>query len=102
MWQQFKTTKFFAVIKNKYFLVTLVFLLWICFFDANNLIDWGHSIVKLANNRAEQRYYREQIDSTESQLLELKSNKDSLEKFAREKYYFQQDDEDVFIVSPAE
>ena len=46
----------------------------------------------------EKRYYKDEIKATEEKLLELSSNKDSLEKFAREQYIFHKDSEDVYIV----
>lgn len=34
----------------------------------------------------------------EEKLNELNSNRDSLEKFAREQYLFKKEDEDIFII----
>ena len=39
------------------------------------------------------------IEKTRRELNELTQNPTSLEKFAREKYFFKQDDEDLFILS---
>ena len=100
MWQRFKSTRFFKVIRNKYLIVSLIFIVWICFFDNNNLVDWVGSLRDYSGNKSQQRYYKEQIRQTESKLSEIQSNKDSLEKFARENYYFHKENEDVFIVTP--
>ena len=43
-------------------------------------------------------YYRQAIKATDERINQLTSNKDTLEMFARENYYFQEDGEDVFIV----
>lgn len=100
-WQSFLSSKFFNAIKNKYVIATVAFLLLICFLDNNTLGDWAVALRTLSSHKAEQRYYKEQINQTEQQLRELQSNRDSLEKFAREHYYFHQDSEDVYIIAPA-
>ena len=43
-------------------------------------------------------YYKNAIKKTDDKIQQLTSNKDSLEMFAREQYYFLEDGEDVFLV----
>lgn len=97
-WDQFKETKFFKVLTNKYFLATLVFLLIVFFIDSNNLINWSKNYYKVIKQEKLIKQYEEDIRKTDEKLKELSSNKDSLEKFAREQYYFQEEGEEVFIV----
>lgn len=52
----------------------------------------------VAAQERQKRYYKEAIRETDEQLKELDSNLDSLEKFAREQYYFHRADEELFIV----
>ncbi len=63
-------------------------------------MGWVRALGEYYENKSQQRYYKEQILQTEKNLRELQSNKDSLEKFARENYYFHREDEDVFIIVP--
>ena len=42
--------------------------------------------------------YRRQIESMDAGIEDLKNNKDSLEKFAREHFHFASPGEDVYIV----
>ncbi|MDD2539113.1 MAG: septum formation inhibitor [Bacteroidales bacterium] len=100
MGTRFKDNRILALIRNRYFLVTLVFIVWILFFDNNSLTGWFRALGEYSGNKSQQRYYKEKIRQTERNLGELQSNKDSLEKFAREKYYFHKEDEDVFLVTP--
>ena len=97
---RFKYDRFLAVIRNRYFIVTFIFIVWILFFDNNSLTGWVRALREYSENKSQQRYYKEKIRQTERNLGELQSNKDSLEKFAREKYYFHKEDEDVFLVTP--
>lgn len=73
-------------------------MLWVAFFDANNLVKWSKIVINISEQESQKRYYKEAINSIDEKLNELSSNRDSLEKFAREQYLFKEDDEDIFIV----
>jgi len=98
MWRRFLDSKFFKIIKNKFLLVGVVFVVWITFFDSNSLIDWVRTSRNIRLQEGQKRYYKQEIKATEEKLLELGSNLDSLEKFAREQYFFLEEGEDIFIV----
>lgn len=44
------------------------------------------------------KFYRQQTERDKEKLNELQSNKDDLEKFARENYLMKKENEDIFIV----
>ena len=46
----------------------------------------------------QQQYYQTEIKRIDNNLDELDTNNESLEKFARENYFFKNDDEDVFLI----
>lgn len=94
-------TNMFKFLKNKYFLVTLLFLLWILFFDTNNIIRWFSNINEVKEQEKQKIYYKRQIEITDEKLKELGSNRDSLEKFAREQYLFHEPSEEIFLVEPS-
>jgi len=73
-------------------------MLWFVFYSSNNLIQWGRVVSNVSEQESQKRYYKDAIKAMDEKLNELKSNKDSLEKFAREQYLFKEDDEDIFIV----
>mgnify|MGYP000866846214 FL=1 len=98
MWQRVKETGFYKFIKNKFFIATLIFAVWVIFIDKNSLIDWFHIRLNIVRQERQIEYYKNEIKSIDEKLQELSSNLDSLEKFAREQYYFHEDDEDLFIV----
>lgn len=93
-----KNSKWFKILKNKYLLVTLFFVVWVFFFDTNNLLRWYSDMRDVAAQERQKAYYKEAIRETDEQLKELSSNRDSLEKFAREQYHFHEPDEDLFII----
>jgi hypothetical protein len=67
-------------------------------FDKSNLIDWIESRMEFRRMRSEKTYYEKQLKITSDALQQLRSNNDSLEKFAREHYGFHNLNEEVYIV----
>ena len=86
------------ILLNKYVLVTLAFIVWMLFIDNNSIGVWLKTGRQLRNQERRIEYLNKEISSTEGRLEQLRSNRDSLEKFAREQYGFHEADEDVFIV----
>jgi cell division protein DivIC len=88
----------FRFLNNKYILAVIVFVVWISFFDRNDLLtqsDRKKELKKLETNKA---YYEEQIASTKKELQELENDPAVLERFARENFYLKRPEEQVFIV----
>lgn len=96
--EKFKNSVPVRLLKNKYFLVTVAFILLITFIDSNNVIRWVSDLRELSEQKRQIEYYKEAIQKSDEQLKELRSNKDSLEKFAREQYFFHAPDEELFII----
>ena len=81
------------VLTNKYFIVTFIFAVIVLFVDRNNLIRWAGDYLEVLRQERVIRQYGRDIEE-----LDRKLDQDSLEKFAREEYYFHREDEEVFIV----
>lgn len=90
--------KFVRVLTNKYFIVTLIFAVIVLFVDRNNLIRWAGDYLEVLRQERVIRQYGRDIEELDRKLDQLTSDRDSLEKFAREEYYFHREDEEVFIV----
>lgn len=88
----------FPILRNKFVLTILVFGVWIVLFDQNNLVDRFQEMNNLKALKAEKAYYSKKIKEDQRRMQELKSNKEDLEKFAREEYLMKKEDEDVFVV----
>lgn len=98
-----KVTRFLAennwltFLGNKYFLVTLFFIIWMVFLDNYSYFD--HRILnqekeELEDNKA---YYQGETKKDKEQIKKLK-NPNEIEKYAREKYYMKREKEDIYIV----
>ena len=88
-----------AWLKNKYFLTTVGFVVWILFFDNRDFIT-SHfreraELMKLEKSK---QYYEQQIAVTRHELDQLKTDPALLEKYAREKYLMKRDNEDLFVI----
>jgi cell division protein FtsB len=85
------------ILKNKYFLVIVGLIIWLLYFDKNDVFTQLDLITKCNKLNVEKEYYLAEIDNNKKEILELQTNKKSLETFAREKYLMKRDNEDVFV-----
>jgi cell division protein FtsB len=85
-------------LSNKYFLLTTAFLVWMLFFDRNDLMMQYQYRTQVNNLEKEKEFYSQEIQRIKKDLEELTSNPERLEKFAREKYLMKKDNEDVYVV----
>ncbi|MBP5210274.1 MAG: septum formation initiator family protein [Bacteroidales bacterium] len=88
----------YRLLLNKWTVATVVFLVVICFVDRNNIFNLARTNATLRSQKRQEIYLRDAIQSTSDKIDQLKSNADTLEMFARENYYFQEKNEDVYIV----
>jgi cell division protein FtsB len=90
--------KVIRFLKNKYLLTLSFMVVWLFFFDHNDIFSQIELRKKLVDLETEKNYYIVEIEKNKTGLLELKTNKNNLEKFAREKYLMKRDREDIFVI----
>ncbi len=83
---------------NKYVLVLAVFVVWVVFFDENNLMKHRQNLEELAQLQAQVDFYKNKIEADKRKLYELQTNDENLEKFAREQFLMKKADEDIFVI----
>jgi len=93
-----RSRSLFSKWMNKYTMAFLIFLIWLAFFDRNNLVEKMQLRSKIATLKKEKAYYQEKIEEDNRKMQELLSNKKNLEKFAREQYLMKKNDEDIFVI----
>jgi cell division protein FtsB len=84
-------------VKSKYTLSTVVFLLWLTFFNEIDLIYIFQSRREVAALRNEVQRMKDDNEKATQALRDLTTNTYSLEKFARENYYMKRDNEEVYV-----
>lgn len=91
-------TYYRGFVKKKYLLTTIAFTLFMVFIDTNNLIKRFETFKQRNKLRNDIEYFKQRIATDSRNLLELKTNPEVLEKFAREQYFMKKDGEDIFII----
>lgn len=90
--------KIIPFFKNKYAITFLALLTWLLFFDRYDVFSQLEQRKELKKLRLDRDYYKQEIDKNSKDLLELKTNPKTLEKYAREKYLMKKDDEEIFVI----
>lgn len=90
--------KIYSFTRNKYLYSILAFLVWIIFFDSNNIIYQARLSKQINNLEEEERFYKSEINKDSTSIYNLTSDLDNLERFAREHYLMKRDDEDIYLI----
>ncbi len=86
------------VFRNFYLIIGLFFLVWLTFFDSNDLYTQLKQTAKLKGLEDEKEFYLEKIEEVKVDREELLSNDALLEKFARENYLMKKPAEDLYVI----
>jgi cell division protein FtsB len=84
---------------NKYLITGITFAVWMTFFDRNDITLQLKRIRELNKIQESEKLMDKQIATTKQELGLLKTNPETLEKYAREKYMMKKDNEDLFIIT---
>jgi cell division protein DivIC len=87
-----------AILKNKYLITGLAFIVWMLFFDSDDVTSQWKRINELKQLQQSEKDMSNQIADTKKELELLKTNPSTLERYARETYMMKRDNEDLFIV----
>jgi cell division protein DivIC len=87
-----------GALRNFYVIATAIFLVWMLVLDSNNLIARYQLGSKLSSLEDEKEYYEEKIREVQKDHDELFGDRESIEKFAREKYLMKKESEDIFVI----
>jgi cell division protein FtsB len=90
------------IFSNFYLIVGLFFLLWLTFFDSNDLYTQLKQTAKLKGLEDEKEFYQAKIEEVKADREELLSNDALLEKFARENYMMKKPEEDLYVIVQSE
>lgn len=86
------------LVRNKYFLSVAAFVVWMLFFDRNDMISQYEFRSQVDKLQEEKDFYTRETAQVKKDLNELSTNLNTAEKFAREKYFMKKDNEDVFVI----
>ena len=86
-------------LKNKYLLAGAFFVVWMLFFDPKDLGSVFTRRAKLKSLQKTELHMNKEIADTYKELYLLKTNAQTIERYARENYMMKKDNEDLFIVN---
>ena len=92
-----KNNKWVRIISNKYLIITVLFIIWMIFFDTNSFLihqELNNDIKKLEKNKEE---YLEEI-MNDKLFIEKMKDSSEIEKFAREEYYLKKKNEEIYLI----
>ena len=87
-----------AILKSKYLITGLAFIVWMLFFDSDDVTLQWKRINELRQLQQSEKDMSKQIADTKKELELLKTNPSTLEKYARETYMMKRDNEDLFVI----
>jgi cell division protein FtsB len=87
-----------AILRNKYLLTLTGFVVWMLFFDKNDVFTQLERRKNLAEIEQSKTYYSKKIAESKKFTQDIQTNAAAIEKFAREKYLMKRDNEDLFLI----
>ena len=83
---------------NAYWLVTIVFFALTFVMGDSSLYKRYTYDEKIRSLEKEIKHYQKEIEINSKKLNDLHTDKEGLERFAREEYFMKKPDEDVYII----
>ena len=91
-----------SFLRNKFLLASTAFVVWMLFFDRNDLFTQMERRSELNELKESKAYFEKQIAENRKFSKDLQFNAQAIEKYAREKYLMKRENEDLFIIQPLE
>ena len=91
-----------SFLRNKYALSSIAFVVWMLFFDRNDVFTQMERKGELNELIQSKAYFEKQIAGNRKFSKDLQFNASAIEKYAREHYMMKRDNEDLFIIQPLE
>jgi cell division protein DivIC len=85
-------------LKNKYFITGTLFLVWMMFFAQNDMLTQYDRMKQAKSLKNSEEHLVKEIAQTRKELDLLKTNAQTIEKYAREKYFMKKENEDLFVL----
>lgn len=76
-------------------------MVWVVFFAENDIPSSFKRVKTLNKLQQTEQHLNKQIADTRKDLDLLKTNPQTIEKYARENYMMKKDNEDLFILNPS-
>jgi cell division protein FtsB len=89
--------KIMPYVANRYFIVSIGFVVWMLFFDQRDFFQQRERAAELKKVEDAKKYYQKEIEYTQKQLNNIQNNKAAIEKYARERYLLRREGEELYL-----
>jgi cell division protein DivIC len=89
--------RFLNILRNKYVLITIFFLVWVLFFAQYDIITQWHQRKELKEMQQKIEYLEKEVERLQHEKQSIIEDPAVMEKYAREKYYMKKKNEDVYV-----
>ena len=80
-----KSGRWYRFFLNKYLIVTVLFIVWMVFFDQNSYFIHKELDKEIKVLTHDKKYYEEKLEKETIQIHQMKTNASEIERIAREK-----------------
>lgn len=94
--------RFLTLIRNKYLIAGLAFVVWICFFDRYDISTQVAYQQEKHKLEVEKAFYETEIEQMEKSIKNAQYNPSEIQRIARERYKMKKDNEDVYVIQEIE
>jgi len=92
--------KWIRVLKNKYFITSFGFVVFMLFFDTNNIMQLTQLHGRKLELEKDKTYFMSEVEQARQQLNQIATDNFAMESFAREVYFMKKSGEDVYVFVP--
>lgn len=97
-----RDNRIWAILKNKYVIATIIFVVYVFFLSENNLRVVGKVRSEVKELTEQEELLKAEIHQDSVNILQLSNNIDAIEEYGREQYYMKANNEDVYVVKEKE
>ncbi|NGF56878.1 cell division protein FtsL [Parapedobacter sp. SGR-10] len=90
------------LIRNKYLITGIAFVVWMCFFDRYDFATQYNYLQEKSKLEKEKTFYGTEIKNIEQAIKDAQYNSSEIQRIAREKYKMKRDNEDVYVITEVE
>ena len=84
--------------KHFYLSSTVLFVLWISFFDPNSFLEQIRMRRQISNLESEKMFYKKEIEKVKTQFDKIKDKPEEMKRLARKKYFFREEGEEIYVL----
>ena len=82
----------------RFFIIATAIFVVFLFVKKDSVVRWIQAGFTLGKQERQIEYYRKDIDRLDRQIRMMSTDRDTLEKFAREKFHFAEPGDDVYLI----